>query len=47
MAKLYLQRHLKSQWNLDDRFAGWTDVPLQRKVTVWQKIFKRIFKFKH
>jgi 2,3-bisphosphoglycerate-dependent phosphoglycerate mutase len=30
MAKLYLQRHLKSQWNLDDRFAGWTDGPLTK-----------------
>ena len=30
MAKLYLQRHLKSQWNLDDRFAGWTDGPLAK-----------------
>ena len=28
MAKLYLQRHLKSQWNLDNRFAGWTDGPI-------------------
>lgn len=30
MSKLYLQRHLKSQWNLDDRFAGWTDGPLTK-----------------
>jgi 2,3-bisphosphoglycerate-dependent phosphoglycerate mutase len=28
MAKLYLQRHLKSQWNLENRFSGWTNVPL-------------------
>jgi len=28
MAKLYLQRHLKSQWNLENKFTGWTDVPL-------------------
>lgn len=28
MSKLYLQRHLKSQWNLENRFTGWTDVPL-------------------
>ncbi len=28
MAKLYLLRHLKSQWNKDDRFAGWCDNPL-------------------
>lgn len=31
MAKLYLQRHLKSQWNLEDRFAGWTDGPLSKE----------------
>ena len=30
MAKLFLLRHLKSQWNLDDRFAGWTDGPLTK-----------------
>lgn len=30
MSKLYLQRHLKSQWNLDDRFAGWADGPLAK-----------------
>ncbi|MCX6718435.1 MAG: 2,3-diphosphoglycerate-dependent phosphoglycerate mutase [Candidatus Staskawiczbacteria bacterium] len=28
MAKLFLLRHLKSQWNLENRFTGWTDVPL-------------------
>ena len=28
MAKLYLLRHSKSQWNKDNRFAGWTDNPL-------------------
>ena len=28
MAKLFLQRHLKSQWNTEDRFAGWTDAPV-------------------
>lgn len=28
MAKLFLLRHLKSQWNKDDRFAGWVDNPL-------------------
>jgi 2,3-bisphosphoglycerate-dependent phosphoglycerate mutase len=28
MAKLFLQRHLKSQWNLEDRYAGWVDNPL-------------------
>jgi 2,3-bisphosphoglycerate-dependent phosphoglycerate mutase len=28
MSKLFLLRHLKSQWNLDNRFTGWTDIPL-------------------
>ena len=28
MAKLFLLRHLKSQWNKDDRYAGWVDNPL-------------------
>ena len=33
MAKLYLQRHLKSQWNLENKFTGWTDVPLSQEGT--------------
>jgi len=28
MSKLFLLRHLKSQWNLDKEFAGWVDNPL-------------------
>jgi 2,3-bisphosphoglycerate-dependent phosphoglycerate mutase len=31
MAKLFLLRHLKSQWNLENRFTGWTDVPLSQE----------------
>ncbi len=31
MAKLILFRHFKSQWNLENRFTGWTDVPLCRE----------------
>lgn len=31
MNKLILLRHLKSQWNLENRFTGWTDVPLARE----------------
>ncbi len=30
MAKLFLLRHLKSQWNEENRFAGWTDGPLTK-----------------
>src|SRR5215510_4424178 len=28
MADLILLRHGQSQWNLDNRFTGWVDVPL-------------------
>ena len=31
MSKLFLLRHLKSQWNLEDRFAGWVDNPLSKE----------------
>lgn len=30
MTKLILARHLKSQWNLENRFTGWVDVPIVR-----------------
>src|SRR3989344_3124098 len=41
MAKLYLQRHLKSQWNLDDRFAGWTDGPLTKDSAILAEQFAK------
>lgn len=47
MAKLILLRHLKSQWNLENRFTGWVDVPLakgERKKA--KEIAKKVFKFK-
>jgi 2,3-bisphosphoglycerate-dependent phosphoglycerate mutase len=28
MSKLILVRHGQSQWNLENRFTGWADVPL-------------------
>ena len=31
MSKLLLLRHLQSQWNLENRFTGWTDVPLSKE----------------
>jgi 2,3-bisphosphoglycerate-dependent phosphoglycerate mutase len=31
MAKLVLLRHGESQWNLENRFTGWVDVPLSTK----------------
>lgn len=47
MAKLFLLRHFKSQWNLENRFTGWVDVPLANG---WQKEAKeksrKIFKNK-
>lgn len=31
MSKLILLRHLKSQWNKENRFTGWTDIPLSEE----------------
>jgi len=31
MSKLFLQRHLKSQWNTEDRYAGWVDNPISKE----------------
>ncbi|MFZ5949820.1 MAG: 2,3-diphosphoglycerate-dependent phosphoglycerate mutase [Candidatus Rifleibacteriota bacterium] len=31
MIKLVLLRHGQSQWNLENRFTGWTDVPLSQQ----------------
>ena len=31
MATLILLRHLESQWNLENRFTGWVDVPLSKE----------------
>ncbi|MFA6254369.1 MAG: 2,3-diphosphoglycerate-dependent phosphoglycerate mutase [Candidatus Paceibacterota bacterium] len=31
MAKLILLRHLESEWNKENRFSGWTDVPLSEE----------------
>jgi 2,3-bisphosphoglycerate-dependent phosphoglycerate mutase len=36
MAKLFLQRHLKSQWNLENRFTGWVDAPLSKEGSAQQ-----------
>ena len=47
MAKLFLLRHLKSQWNLENRFSGWVDVPLMKNVTKKaEELAKKIFQFK-
>ena len=31
MLKLVLVRHGQSMWNLENKFTGWTDVPLSEK----------------
>lgn len=31
MSQLVLIRHGQSQWNLENRFTGWVDVPLSKK----------------
>jgi 2,3-bisphosphoglycerate-dependent phosphoglycerate mutase len=31
MSKLLLLRHFKSQWNFENRFTGWVDVPLLKE----------------
>ena len=47
MAKLILLRHLKSQWNLENRFTGWVDVPLAKAgLKEAREISKKVFKFK-
>ena len=47
MPKLFLLRHLKSQWNLENRFSGWVDVPLMKYTEKRAKeITKKIFQFK-
>jgi len=32
MAELFLLRHLQSQWNLENRFTGWVDIPLSKNI---------------
>lgn len=39
MAKLFLLRHFKSQWNEENRFTGWVDVPL---LPDWEEKAKKI-----
>jgi 2,3-bisphosphoglycerate-dependent phosphoglycerate mutase len=45
MAKLILLRHIKSQWNGENRFTGWTDVPLQENETgIAKELAEKVFK---
>lgn len=47
MAKLILLRHLKTQWNLENRFSGWVDVPLAKEGIKKAKLTaKKVFKTK-
>ncbi len=47
MAKLFLLRHLLSQWNKDDRFNGWVDTPLaESQFRKAKELAKKIFQFK-
>ena len=47
MANLFLLRHFKSQWNFENRFTGWVDVPLIKEDSKKVKaISKKIFKIK-
>ncbi len=47
MAKLFLLRHLQSQWNLENRFTGWTDVSLSKKgIKNVKKLASKISKLK-
>ncbi len=47
MTKLILLRHFKSQWNLENRFTGWVDVPLAKDgVKKVKSVAEKIFKFK-
>ncbi len=47
MAQLFLLRHLKSQWNLENRFTGWTDVPLsQEGIASAKEVAKKLTGFR-
>lgn len=44
MPKLILLRHIKSQWNEENRFTGWTDIPLLESETYTAKdLAEKIF----
>jgi 2,3-bisphosphoglycerate-dependent phosphoglycerate mutase len=45
MAKLVLVRHGQSLWNLQNRFTGWTDVPLTEKGREEAKFAGEVLKY--
>lgn len=47
MGKLILLRHLESQWNLENRFTGWVDVPLcQEGIAKVGETAEKVFQYK-
>jgi 2,3-bisphosphoglycerate-dependent phosphoglycerate mutase len=47
MSKLILLRHFQSQWNFENRFTGWVDVPLLKDTDDKAKeVFQKISNFK-
>lgn len=47
MPNLFLLRHIKSQWNEENRFTGWMDVPLDENETYMAKeLADKIFQFR-
>ncbi len=44
MIKLVLLRHGESTWNKENRFTGWTDVPLSEKGLEEAKSAGQLFK---
>ncbi len=47
MSKLILLRHIKSQWNEENRFTGWMDVPLDENETYKAKeLAEKIFQYR-
>ena len=44
MIKLVLLRHGESQWNLENRFTGWTDVDLTAKGELEAKTAGKVLK---
>ena len=47
MAKLVLVRHGESQWNLENKFTGWVDVPLTKKGEEEAKAAGQMIKNEH
>ena len=47
MSKVFLLRHFKSQWNVENRFAGWVDNPISEEgIKMSENIAKEFNDFK-